>query len=214
MDMPKEIDELKNDLVWAKHYVNQYKKLFLNGQKRIDFLNETAPGFFRDIQRMYWNEMVISVARLMDPYEQGRQGKYKNLSLQILTKLAKENQWVFEPEITDLIDKARKISEPAIIQRMKRVAHRDLPTAMKRVTLDKVGINEIEEALSLAGKALNVVYWNLTDSSWSWDLIVGHDAGELIHYLKLAVIYKELNEKEKDWMKENELWRSSKYYDA
>jgi len=214
MNVPEEIEELRKDLIWAKHYVNQYKKLFLNGEKRIDLLNETAPGFFRDIQRMFWNEMIISVARLMDPYEQGRQGKHKNLSLQILTKLSKENKWTFEPEISDLINKARKLSEPAIARRMKRVAHRDLPTAMKNVILDKVGINEIEEALSLAGQALNVVYLNLTDSSWSWDYVTGHDVGELIHYLKLAVIYNELTEKENNWVKEDKLRRSSKYYEA
>jgi hypothetical protein len=28
MDVPKEIDELKDDLVWAKHYVNQYNFSF------------------------------------------------------------------------------------------------------------------------------------------------------------------------------------------
>ena len=55
MDVPKEVDELKDDLVWTKQYVNQYKKLYLSGQKRIDLLNVTAPGFFREIQRMFWN---------------------------------------------------------------------------------------------------------------------------------------------------------------
>lgn len=214
MDVPKEIDELKDDLVWAKHYVNQYKKLYLSGQKRINLLNDTAPGFFREIQRMFWNEMIISVTRLMDPFEQGGQVKHKNLSLQILPKLARDNGWAFESEIVELIEKARKVSQPAIKQRMKRIAHRDLPTAMKKVTLDKVGINEIEEALALAGKAINVIYLNLTDSTWSWDLVAGHDAGELIHYLKLAVIYREMIKDEKDWIKEDELWRSSEYYEA
>lgn len=211
MDIPEEVEELRKDLIWAKHYVNQYKKLFLNGQKRLDLLNDTAPRFFQDIQRMFWDEMIVSVSRLMDPHNQG---KHKNLSLQILTKLAKENNWNFGSDISDLIDKARKKSEPVIAQRMKRVAHRDLPTAMREVVLDKVGINEIEEALSLAGQALNTVYEKLTDSTWSWDLVSGHDADTLIHYLQLAAIYKELNKEEQDWMKKAELWEKSKYYDA
>jgi hypothetical protein len=158
--------------------------------------------------------MIINVARLMDPFEQGGQVKHKNLSLQILPKLARDNGWAFESEIVELIEKARKVAQPAIKQRMKRIAHRDLPTAMKKVTLDKVGINEIEEALALAGKAINVIYLNLTDSTWSWDLVAGHDAGELIHYLKLAVIYREMIKDEKDWIKEDKLWRSSEYYEA
>ena len=90
--------------MWAKHYVNQYKKLYLSGQKRIDLLNDTAQGFFREIQRMFWNEMIVSVARLMDPFEQGRQGEHKNLSLQILPKLARDNGWAFESEIVELIE--------------------------------------------------------------------------------------------------------------
>jgi hypothetical protein len=177
-------------------------------------LNDTAPGFFREIQRMFWNEMIISVARLMDPFEQGKQGKHKNLSLQILPKLARDNGWRFESEIVELIEKAKKVAEPAIAQRMKRIAHRDLPTALHKVVLDKVGIKEIEEALVLAGKAINVVYLNLTGSEWSWDLIAHRDVDELIHHLKMATIYRDLTDKEKDWVREDELWRNSEYYDA
>lgn len=211
MSVPKEIDELKDDLVWAKHYVNQYKKLFISGQKRIDLLNEIAPGFFRDIQIMFWDEMTISVARLLDPHIQRSN---KNLSLKILLKLAKDHQWSFEPELIELIDKAQKKADRVITRRMKLTAHRDLPTAMGDVELDNIGIDEIEETISLAGQALNIVYLNLTDATWSWDLVTGHDAGELVHYLKLAVIYKELNEKENDWADADKLWRSSEYYDA
>jgi len=211
MEVPKEIDELKDDLVWAKHYVSQYKKLFLSSQKRLDLLNETAPGFFRDIQNMFWDEMTVSVARLFDPHIQRAN---KNLSLKILLKLAKENQWSFESKLVELIDKAQKKAERVIARRMKLIAHRDLPTAMGDVKLDNVGIDEIEEAIALAGQALNVVYLNLTDATWSWDLVTGHDAGELVHYLKLAVIYNNLVEKENDWIKADELWRGSEYYDA
>ena len=130
--------------------------------------------------------MIISVARLMDPYQQK---SHKNLSLQILIVLAQENDWDFESEVLAFVENARRIAKPVINQRMKRVAHRDLPTAMKEVKLDQVGILEIEEALAFAGKALNLIYLKLTNSTWSWDLIADHDAGELIHYLKLSMIY-------------------------
>ena len=211
MNVPEEVEQLKSDLVWAKHYLNQYKKLFLYNEKRLALLNKTAPVFFRDIQRMFWDEMIISVSRLMDPY---KQKNHKNLSLQILTVLAKENGWDFESEISAFVEEVWRIAKPVIAQRMKRIAHRDLPTAMKEVKLDQVGILEIEEALAFAGKALNLIYLKLTNSTWSWDLIADHDAGELIHYLKLSMIYKGLIEKDQDWQKEAELWRDSEYFDA
>jgi hypothetical protein len=43
MDVPKEVDELKDDLVWTRYYLNQYKKLFLHNKKRTDLLNITCP---------------------------------------------------------------------------------------------------------------------------------------------------------------------------
>ena len=211
MEVPKEVDELKDDLVWTKHYVDEYKKLFLHSQKRIDLLNHTAPGFFRDVQIMFWDIMTVGVARLMDPHIQRSN---RNLSLDILLKLAKENRWEFEFELKNLIEKAKKKAAPIITRRMKVTAHRDLPTAMGDVVLDKVGIDEIEETLELAGKALNLIYFNLTEGTWSWSLVTGHDSNELVHYLKLAVIYKDLNEKEQDWQREAELWRGSEFFDA
>lgn len=209
--MPKEIVELKNDLIWTRYYVDQYKKLFLQNEKRLDLLNNTAPSFFINIERMFWNDMIISVARLMDPYEQG---KNKNLSLEILIKIAKENNWSFESQISNLIEKAREKSKSVISHRMKQVAHRDLPTAMREITVNQVRINEIEEALSFAEQALNVVYSNLTNSTLNWSLISGTDVDALIDYLKMGEIYKELTEKEFDSRKDDELRRNSKYYDA
>lgn len=211
MEMPKEIVELKNDLIWTRYYVDQYKKLFLQNEKRLDLLNNTAPSFFINIERMFWNDMIISVARLMDPYEQG---KNKNLSLEILIKIAKENNWSFESQISNLIEKAREKSKSVISHRMKQVAHRDLPTAMREITVNQVRINEIEEALSFAEQALNVVYSNLTNSTLNWSLISGTDVDALIDYLKMGEIYKELTEKEFDSRKDDELRRNSKYYDA
>jgi hypothetical protein len=211
MDVPKEVEELSNDLIWAKNYVNQYKKLFLYNQKRRDLLNDVARSFFRNLQRMYWDEMTISVARLMDPHMQ--KGN-KNLALDLLTKLAEENGWGCEREVSDLIEKAREKAKPVISRRMKLTAHRDLPTAMKKVVLKKVGIAEIEEALSLAGQALNIIYLKIAGKELSWDFVSGHDVDALVNYLKLAVAYKELSTREQDWVKDNELRRNSKYYEA
>ena len=211
MEIPQEVEELRKDLIWARHYLNQYKKLILSGQKRIDKLNEVAPRFFRDLQMIYWDEMIICVAKLMDPHVQG---SHKNLSLNILSKLAQENQWAFQNEIDILVDEIIQKAKPIIKRRMKLTAHRDLPTAMGKAVLEDVKIDEIDDVLTLAGEALNIIYLKLKDTTWSWDLISGHDAGELVHYLKYAIIYKDLIEDEQDWVKKSELWQNSRYYNA
>jgi len=45
-------------------------------------------------------------------------------------------------------------------------------------------------------------------------LIADHDADTLVHYLKLGVVYQEMNDMEYDWKKDNELRQNSKYYNA
>jgi hypothetical protein len=71
------------------------------------------------IQLMFWDEMIVSVARLMDPHIQRTN---KNLSLGILLKLAQEHEWNFTDELNDLIDRAKKKAEPVITRRMKLTA--------------------------------------------------------------------------------------------
>jgi hypothetical protein len=98
---------------------------------------------------------------------------------------------------------------------MKRVAHRDLPTAIsKGASLDRVDITQVETALSFAGKTINLVYESLTDTSWSWDLVSPHDADELIYNLKMATIYKDLQKKRKNDILSAEEWLSSRIKDA
>ncbi len=88
MDIPPEIEIPKNDLIWARQYYNQYKKLFMVSQIRLELLNKTAPEFFRLLQEMFWNQMILSLARLTDPR---KNGSNENLSAFILLKLDEEN---------------------------------------------------------------------------------------------------------------------------
>lgn len=210
--IPQEVEQLKDDLIWAKHFYNQYQKLFGVGAKRIELLNEVAPGFFSDIQRLLWEQLIISLGRLTDPHEQG---KHKNLSLRILTKLAQENKWAFSEELDVKVEEACEAAKTIRIWRMKIVAHRDLKTALaKGATLDSVNIAQVEKILSLAGNAINIVYHSFADTSWSWNLVSPHDADELVHYLKVATIYKDLELKSEEPIRYSEEWMTSRFRDA
>ncbi|MCC6603957.1 MAG: hypothetical protein IT327_12140 [Anaerolineae bacterium] len=212
ISIPREVEQLKDDLVWARHFYNQYQKLFGVGPKRIELLNEIAPSFFRDIQRLLWDQLIIGIGRLTDPHEQG---KNRNLSLHILTKLAQENKWEFEAEINAKVEETCEAAKTIRTWRMKKVAHRDLPTAMsKGATLDSVNLAQVDRVLSSAGNAINLVYLSLTDTSWSWNLISSHDADELIHYMKLAAIYKDLESDSEEPLRFSEEWMTSRFKDA
>jgi hypothetical protein len=210
--LPQEVEQLKDDLIWARHFYNQYQKLFGVGTKRIELLNEIAPSFFRDVQRLLWDQLIISVGRLTDPHEQGN---HKNLSLHILTKLAQENRWEFVEELNAKVEEACTEAKTIRVWRMKKVAHRDLNTALlKGATLDSVDITQVDKVLSLAGNAINIIYYSLTDTSWSWDLVSSQDADALIYYLKAATIYNDLELKSEEPLRFSEERMTSRFRDA
>ena len=53
MDIPPEVEMLRNDLVWARHFYNQYKKLYMDNALRVEMLNEIAPSFFFLLKRCF-----------------------------------------------------------------------------------------------------------------------------------------------------------------
>ncbi len=186
--VPEEVEKLKDDLTWLRHTYNQYLKLFVGNEIRIKLINETAPHFFNDIQRLLWHHMILGVSRLTDEH---KQGKNRNLSINILLYLANENEWSFYKELKEKVDKAIKSSETLRNWRMKYVAHRDYDVAMNDTKiLGDLKLEYVDKALTDIGRAINLVYGELNDSSWSWNLIGLQNVDELIHHLKLATIYK------------------------
>ena len=211
-NIPIEIDKLKDDLIWTRHYFEQYKKIFVENEHRIELLNDTAPNFFRDVQRLLWYQTIIGVGRLTDKH---KQGSNINLSIGVLPFLAANYQWNFLDELQESVDEAIAISKPIRKWRMKVVAHRDLPTALSNVeNLEKVHIDQIEESLTAIGSAINIVYSKLIDTSWSWKLVTSHDSEELIHYLKLAKVYQEKIRKSEGYLQADHDWVNSKYRNA
>lgn len=212
MDISQKLEILKNDLIWARHYYNEYKKLYMANQLRIELLNDTASSFFAVLQRVLWEQMIISLSRLTDAHERGEN---KNLTVGILLELAIDNNWEFVQDIESKLLKIKETSAAIRKWRNKVVAHRDLPTALSEgALLDKVDLHQVDDLLRLIGNVVNLAYIKLTNAEQSWDLISDGDVDALIHHLKLAKIYDSLKESEDDWKKEDKEWQSSKYKDA
>jgi len=83
MELPIEIETLKNDLVWAKYDFNQYKRLFVAGTKRSELLVKVAGNFFERLNRFYWDRFALSISKLTDPETQGPN---RNLTIHSIEK--------------------------------------------------------------------------------------------------------------------------------
>ncbi len=211
-EIPEEVQKLEADLRWTYIYRDQYGKLFQKSEKRIELLNTVSPHFFAFIQRMLWEQMILGVARLTDPYKQGTN---KNLSVEILPHLASEYEWTVLDDLKICIDKALQSSRNIRVWRNKLTIHRDLPTVLsEEAKLEKIDLGQIDSTLASIAKAINLIYESLDKPELSWQIVTSHDADELIHNLKLAMIYRDLVESERDPWKETEEWTQSHFHDA
>jgi len=197
MELPIELETLKNDLIWAKYDFNQYKRLFVGGDKRGELLVKVAGNFFDRLNRFYWDRFALSISKLTDPENQGLN---RNLTVHSLERffhlLPSDAVRMVEKIISELSDKVAKFRN----YRSKQVAHRDLQQAItKGFTFDVLHISEVEEILEDIGKCLNVFVLALQNSTWSWDMVGVGGVEELLYFMKEGLAYTELKKQRKDF---------------
>ena len=197
MELPVELETLKNDLVWAKYDFNQYKRLFVAGDKRGELLVRVAGNFFERLNRFYWDRFALSVSKLTDPETQGSN---KNLTIHSVEKylhfLPPARAAVVERIIADLPAKVVKFRN----YRSKQVAHRDfLQATSKDFEFDLLHISEVESILDDIGKCLNEFMHALQNSTWSWDMAGVGGVEELLYFMKEGLAYDELKKQRMDF---------------
>ena len=110
---------------------------------------------------MFWDQMILRLAKLTDPHKKGSD---KNLSVYILQQLASENNWGFSNEINMFLDEVKDMSKPIRKYRSKLLVHQDLPIAMSKVAAQApdliVTLDQVDKVLTAIGEAINLIYGN------------------------------------------------------
>ena len=143
---------LHNEVTWLHAKWLEYRKLYAQSDKRIDLLNATAPFFFQVVHDVLWEDVLLHIARLTDPPEQGR---HKNLTLCRLPEAVPDER--LAEELRDLVRVAKEQTQFARKHRDKRLAHSDLSLAIgvKAAQLPDASRQDVEEALDCFRKILN-----------------------------------------------------------
>jgi len=197
MELPIEVETLKNDLIWAKYDFNQYKRLFVGGAKRGDLLVEVAGNFFQRLSRFYWDRFALSISKLTDPEAHGLN---RNLTIHSLERylhlLPQQEADQVERIISELKAKVSKFRK----YRSKRVANRDfLQATAKDFEFDLLHISEVEKILEDIGQCLNLFIQRLQNKTWSWDMAGVGGVEELLYFMKEGLAYTELKKQRKDF---------------
>ena len=197
MDVPIEIETLRNDLIWARYDFNQYKKLFVAGARRGDLLVAVAGNFFARVNRFYWDRFALSISKMTDPAEQGHN---RNLTIHSVEKHLHLLPPVAQIEVHRITagfpDKVAKFWN----YRSKQVAHRDLLQATaKGFDFDVMHISEVEAIFDDLGSILNLFLLTLRNTTQSWAMVGVGGVEELLYFMKEALTYDELKKQRKDW---------------
>lgn len=177
---------LQYEVTWCHAKWQQYRILFAHTDQRVDLLNEAAGFFFKVVQDVMWEDVLLHVARLTDPPKSA--GK-ANLTIHRLPDLVTDS--VLASEVRALAESASLKCAFAREWRHRHLAHRDLDLALDRVhalPLPPVSRLAVTEALGSISSALNRVESHYFDSHVAFEHFVAHDdANALVYYLAKAV---------------------------
>ncbi|MGB7295704.1 MAG: hypothetical protein WBC70_08960 [Candidatus Aminicenantales bacterium] len=145
----------------------EYLVLYGTKESRINLLNKAAPLFFRIIQDVLWEDIILHIARLTDPPKSS--GK-ATLTIRRLPDLVKDGNTA--QALRGLINIAIQSSEFCRDCRNRYIAHRDLNLALEKeiVPLKPASRKKIKEALNSIAEVLNAVSQHYTDSEMTFDI--------------------------------------------
>lgn len=126
-ELAETFERLKKEVFLLQFHCDIYNQLFLS-QERLQILDCCAPEVFYCFQISLEDEMIMLLSRITDP--RGKEGE-ERLSFDRLHKLIEQNgDRDLAKKLRDAIKQIRKTRASIKDWRDKRLAHRDLKTAM------------------------------------------------------------------------------------
>jgi hypothetical protein len=192
--LAKIYEGIHQEASWLHAKWKIFRQLFGASEEQIDLLNRTAPGFFVIIEDVLLDEIVLSFGRLTDPLTTGQGPRTReNLSLARLVESLKVTEPLeFCESIGASVSALHEHCKVFRDWRNRRIAHTDLPTALKYHPDPLPGISRkmIEDALQMISRLLNRVLGHFENVETGYDDVTIRGDGEtIIFYLQQAEEY-------------------------
>lgn len=185
--MPAPLGELhyvlSNEVTWLHIKWNDFLSLFGSEAETLELLNQTAPHFFHDLQRMIWEDVLLHLCRLTDP---PRSAGRSNLTLRQM--LPHISDAALKTEAGSLIDAAEYKTKFARDWRNRRLAHRELPPLDGQMAqpLATASRQHVEDALAPIRDVMNRIESHYENSTTGYQLTIEPLTGvrSLLFYLE------------------------------
>jgi AbiU2 len=171
---------LEHDLTWMHWRWKQLKILFGDKPSRAELLNQSAPFFFYLVQRVFFEDTLLGIARLVSGE---KSAGHEVLTIRRLEKLVNDQ---IRPEVSTLIGRAKDAAKFALDYRNNLIAHRNLALSLHKnnQTLPEATREQVEAALGALRDVLNCVEGHYCNAHSIYDSPALHDARELLYVLR------------------------------
>ena len=145
---------LWQELVWLYSKWLEFVELYGSKPSRIDLMNETAPYFFRIVQDVLLEDVILGISRITDsPKSLGKD----NLTIYKIPDLITDEK--FKKKLSNLNEDVRQETSFCRDWRNRRLAHNDFLLTTNRETkeLEFASHEKIKKALLSISKVLNEI---------------------------------------------------------
>jgi hypothetical protein len=193
-DLGELYTEIWKEVAWLHLKWSDYVELYGKRKSRLDLLNKAARRFFRLLQDIYWEDILLHIARLTDnPKSAGKD----TLTIQRFPQFIEDE---------DLLVNIQSKIEVAIVKsqfcrdwRNRHIAHRDLELVLNKETVEPLKSAsrlKVKEAIYSLGDALNTLSKYFKDSTTIFDIPPSPDGAiSLLHVLDDGMVAIEDREK-------------------
>jgi hypothetical protein len=160
------------DVTWLHIKWSQFVEIFGTTPERIDLLNRAAPSFFRIVEDIFWQDIMLHLSRLTDPAKSF--GK-ENLSIVGLADLISNAET--SERVRALVKTAKDKTKFCRDWRNRHIAHRDLSLALSEnaTPLESASRDDVGEALASISSVMYTVRRAYMGSSPTFQ--AGHTIG-------------------------------------
>lgn len=127
------IKKLINIWINLKFKVEEFEILYPEDEQTYTLINSLIPDFFANINDLYWESFLMTIARLLDSPNVGSK---TNLTLFTLSEILKEdekNEW---KNIENKIEALKERNKDIITYRKKYLAHFDIDYSIGKKVFD------------------------------------------------------------------------------
>jgi len=177
-ELREKLDAIDQEVVLL-HFKWTYLKQLFGSEKSVAIVNATAPSIFSVIEEAMFNDILLTLMRLVDPpkSKNGANLSLRNIAADLSDPELKQQVQLLEVQIRD---KAKDIK----VWRDKKLAHNDLLKHLKKsAPVPAIQISELTAALELVRKAMNLIHGYFSDTTVLYDQCITEKDGNALLFL-------------------------------